>query len=83
VSALLTASSWVEVDLESLLPDIRIAAHPEQLLTYRRDEAEAAASAHRRRALRRAQAAERSRSPCTALTEECGSGTEERGQRAP
>ena len=29
-----------EVDLESLLPDVRIAAHPEHFLTYRRDEAE-------------------------------------------
>jgi len=49
--------------LESLLPEVWIAAHPEHMLTCRRDEAEAAASARRRRALRRAQAAERSRSP--------------------
>src|SRR5262249_44274321 len=41
----------------SLLPDVRIAAHPERLLAYRRDEAEAAAGARRRRTLRRAQAA--------------------------
>jgi transposase len=64
VRALLTALSSDEVDLESLLPDVWIAAHPEHVLTYRRDEAEAAATARRRRrALRRAQAAERSRSP--------------------
>ena len=58
VSALLTASSSEEVDLESLLPDIGIAAHPEHLLTHRRDEAEVAASARRRRTLRRAKTRE-------------------------
>ncbi len=63
VSALLAALSPEEVNLESLLPEVWIAAHPEHMLTCRRDEAEAAASARRRRALRRAQAAERSRSP--------------------
>jgi hypothetical protein len=36
-------------DLESLLPDVWIAAHPEHFLTYRRDEAEAAARARKRR----------------------------------
>jgi hypothetical protein len=49
VSALLTALSSTQVDLESLLPDVWIAAHPEHLLTYRRDEAETAAAARRRR----------------------------------
>jgi hypothetical protein len=39
--------------LESLLPDVWIAAHPEHFLTYRRDEAEAAAIARRRRRERR------------------------------
>jgi hypothetical protein len=33
------------VDLESLLPDVWIAAHPEHFLAYRREEAEAAALA--------------------------------------
>ena len=64
VSALLTALSSNEVDLESLLPDVWIAAHPEHFLTYRRDEAEAAAIARRRRReRRRARAPEHSRSP--------------------
>ena len=64
VSALLTALSSNEVDLESLLPDVWIAAHPEHFLTYRRDEAEAAAIARRRlRERRRAKAPEHSRSP--------------------
>ena len=49
LSALLTALSSNEVDLESLMPDAWIAAHPEHLLQYRRDEAEAAAIARRRR----------------------------------
>ena len=54
VRALLIALSSDQVDLESLLPDVWIAAHPEHVLTYRRDEAEAAANARRRRrALRR------------------------------
>ena len=48
MSALLTALSLNEVDLEALLPDVWIAAHPEHFLTYRRDEAEAAAIAGRR-----------------------------------
>jgi len=64
VSALLTALSSTEVDLESLLPVVWIAAHPEHFLTYRRDEAEAAATARRRRReRRRAKAPEHSRSP--------------------
>jgi hypothetical protein len=64
VRALLIALSSDQVDLESLLPDVWIAAHPEHVLTYRRDEAEAAASARRRRrALRRAKIPEQSRSP--------------------
>jgi transposase len=54
VRALLIALSSDQVDLGSLLPDVWIAAHPEHALTYRRDEAEAAANARRRRrALRR------------------------------
>ena len=54
VRALLMALSSDQVDLESLLPDVWIAAHPEHVLQYRRDEAEAAANARRRRrALRR------------------------------
>jgi hypothetical protein len=51
-------------DLESLLPDVWIAAHPEYFLTHRREEAEAAAIARRRRReRRRAKAPEHSRSP--------------------
>jgi hypothetical protein len=47
------------VDLGSLLPDVWVAGHPEQWLKYRRDEAEIAASARRRRrALRRTNGAE-------------------------
>ena len=54
VRALLVALSSGDVELESLLPDVWIAAHPEHVLQYRRDEAEAAANARRRRrALRR------------------------------
>ena len=49
VRALLVALSSDRVDLESLLPDVWIAAHPEHVLRYRRDEAEAAANARRRR----------------------------------
>jgi hypothetical protein len=45
---LLIALSPAEVDQRSLLPDVWIAAHPEQFLQYRRDEAEATASARRR-----------------------------------
>jgi transposase len=59
VRALLIALSSEQVHLESLLPDVWIAAHPEHVLTYRRDEAEAAANArHRRRAIRREKARE-------------------------
>ena len=61
---MLMALSSNEVDLESLLPDVGIAAHPEYFLTYRRDEAEGAAIARRRhRERRRAKAPEHSRSP--------------------
>jgi transposase len=57
VRALLIALSSDEVDLESLLPDVWSAAHPEHFLQYRHDEAEAAANARRRRrALRRKRA---------------------------
>jgi transposase len=59
VRALLTALSSDEVDLESLLPDVWSAAHPEHFLQYRHDEAEAAAERRRRRrALRRKRAKE-------------------------
>jgi transposase len=59
VRALLIALSSDQVELESLLPDVWIAAHPEYVLTYRRDEAEAAANARRRRrAFRRERARE-------------------------
>ena len=61
---MLMALSSNEVDLESLLPDVWIAAHPEYLRTYRRVGAEAAAIARRRRPeRRRAKAPEHSRSP--------------------
>jgi hypothetical protein len=64
VSALLMAPSSNEVNLAPLLPDAWIDAHPEHLLTCRRDEAEAAAIARRRRReRRRANAPEHSRSP--------------------
>jgi len=64
VRDLLVAISTGEPDWNALLPDVWIAAHPEHLLYYRRDEAEAAArSRRRRRAERRANASERSRSP--------------------
>ena len=57
VRDVLIARSSDAVDLNLLLPDVWIAAHPEHLLKYRRDEAEAAASARRRRrALGRANA---------------------------
>jgi hypothetical protein len=46
---LLIALSSADVDLSSLLPDIWIAAHPEHFLQYRRDEAEVAARARKRR----------------------------------
>jgi hypothetical protein len=65
VRALLIALSSDQVDLESLLPDVWIAAHPEHVLQYRRDEAEAAASTRRRRrALRRSKTAELSSTAC-------------------
>jgi len=58
------ALSSNEADLESLLPNVWIAVHPERFQTYRRDEAEAAAIARRRRReRRRAKAPEHSRSP--------------------
>ncbi|MFI5457878.1 MAG: hypothetical protein ACHRXM_20760 [Isosphaerales bacterium] len=64
VRALLVALSSPEVDLESLLPDVWIAAHPEHVLTYRREKSEAAAIARRRRPeRRRPKAPEHSRSP--------------------
>ena len=63
VSALPTALSSEQVDWESLLPDVWIAAHAEYFLTHRREEAEAAAIARRRRReRRRAKAPEHSRS---------------------
>ena len=58
------ALSSNEVDLESLLADVWIAAHPEHFLTYRREKAEAATIARRRRReRRRAKAPGHSRSP--------------------
>jgi transposase len=61
VRALLIAMSSDQVDLESLMPDVWFAAHPEHFLQYRRDEAEAAAnSRRRRRACRREKAREAS-----------------------
>jgi hypothetical protein len=58
------ALSSNEVDLESLLPDVWIAAHPEHCLTDSRDEAESVAISRRRyRERRRARAPEHSRSP--------------------
>ena len=63
-AALLTALPSNAFDLETLLPDVWIAAHPEHFLTYRREEAESAAiTRRRRRERRRAQAREHSRSP--------------------
>jgi transposase len=57
VRDLLVSLSSADVDLNSLLPDAWIAAHPEHVLKYRRDESEAAAGARRRRrAIRRAKA---------------------------
>ena len=49
IRQLLIALSSAEVDLRSLLPDVWIAAHPEHFLQYRRDEAEVAARARKRR----------------------------------
>jgi transposase len=57
VRDLLIAMSSDQVDWNSLLPDVWIAAHPEHVLKYRRQEAEAAAkSRRRRRAFRREKA---------------------------
>jgi transposase len=64
VRAVLVALSSDEVDLEPLLPDVWIAAHPEHLLKYRQDEAKAAAeSRRRRRTERRARNRQQGRSP--------------------
>jgi hypothetical protein len=64
VRDLLMTLSSDAVDLGSLLPDAWIAARPEHLLTYRHDEAEAAATARRRRRARRlVNPPEQSRSP--------------------
>ena len=64
VCTLLTALPSNAVDLETLLSDVWIAAHPEHFLTYSREEAEAAAFARRRRRDRRpAQAPGHGRSP--------------------
>jgi hypothetical protein len=61
---LLIALSSNEVELKSLLPEVWIAAHPERTLTYRHDEAEAAAIARRcRRARCRGKVNEQSRNP--------------------
>ena len=53
VRALLVALAADEVDLESLLPDTWIKAHPEYIVQYRRDEAEAAAKGRAKRRLSR------------------------------
>ena len=53
VRALLVALAADEVDLESLLPDTWIEAHPEHVVEYRRDEAEAAAKRRSKRRLNR------------------------------
>jgi hypothetical protein len=53
VRALLVALASDEVDMEAILPDVWIRAHPEHFLAYRRDEAEAAAQARQRRRVRR------------------------------
>jgi transposase len=49
VRQLLIALSSANVELRTLLPDVWIAAHPEHFLQYRRDEAEVAARARKRR----------------------------------
>lgn len=51
VRALLVALAADEVDLEPLLPDAWIKAHPEYIVAYRRDEAEAAANRRSKRRL--------------------------------
>ena len=77
---MLMALSSNEVDWESLLPDVWIAAHPEHFLTDRRDEAFAAAIARRRRReRRRAKAPEHSRSPCDGLGAGWGAHGPDRG----
>jgi transposase len=53
VRALLVALAADEVDLESLLPDTWIKAHPEYVVQYRLDEAEAAAQRRAKRRLGR------------------------------
>jgi transposase len=53
VRALLVALAADEVDLEPLLPDTWIKAHPEYIVQYRRDEAEAAAKRRAKRRLSR------------------------------
>jgi transposase len=53
VRALLVALAADEVDLEALLPDTWIKAHPEYVVDYRRDEAEAAAKRRSKRRLDR------------------------------
>jgi hypothetical protein len=55
VRALLVALAAGDVDLESLLPDTWIKAHPECVVDYRRDEAEAAAKRRSKRRLDRRQ----------------------------
>jgi hypothetical protein len=58
------AVSSNEVDLETLLPDVWIAAHPEHFLTECRIDAAAAAIGRRcRRERRRTKAPEQRRSP--------------------
>jgi transposase len=49
VRALLVALAADEADLEALLPDTWIKAHPEYVVQYRRDEAEAAANRRSKR----------------------------------
>jgi hypothetical protein len=53
VRTLLVAPSSGDVELESLLPDVWIAAQPANFLKYLRDEAGTAALARRRRRARR------------------------------
>jgi transposase len=53
VRALLVALAADDVDLEPLLPDTWIKAHPEYVVEYRRDEAEAAAKRRSKRRLDR------------------------------
>ena len=63
VRDLLVAISTGEPDWNALLPDVWIAAHPEQFLHYRRDEAEAAARSRRRRRVGRRDGKKQSGSP--------------------